>query len=168
MRKPDSVLVKFWWSESAFDKNVDLKVPVMSFRKQDFNKEYVFLDEMIFNQPIRRDIIHRVNHWSLMYDKVTYHRTKKPYDVDGRGTKVRGQKKLGMARWGTLRGSGKKKPGKSWGHIPKIFTFILPVKIKMKGLQAILSAKLAEGKVIIYDQEDVASADPVKLSQSLL
>lgn len=53
---------------------------------------------------------------------------------------------------GNLRGSGKKKPGKSWGHIPKIFAYTIPVKLKLKGLIAALSAKLAEGKIIIIDQ----------------
>lgn len=43
---------------------------------------------MLFNQPIRRDLIHRVNHWSLMWEKKTFHRTKKPYDVAGSGRKI--------------------------------------------------------------------------------
>lgn len=30
-----------------------------------------------------------------------------------------------------------------------------------------LSAKLAEGKIIIYDQEDIAESDPVQLRKSL-
>ena len=53
---------------------------------------------------------------------------------------------------GNIRGSGKKKPGKSWGHIPKIFSFTIPVKIKRKGLVSALSAKLAEGKIIVIDE----------------
>lgn len=53
---------------------------------------------------------------------------------------------------GNLRGSGKKKPGKSWGHIPKIFTYTIPIKVKLKGLVSALSAKLAEGKIIILDE----------------
>ena len=89
IRKPDQVLVKFWWSESPFDIAQDLKIPVLSFRKGEFNQEYIFLDDLVFNQPIRRDIVHRVNHWSLMFDKKTYHRTKKPYDVEASGKKVR-------------------------------------------------------------------------------
>ena len=69
-----------------------------------------------------------------MFEKKDFNRTLKPYDVEGRGTKVRQQKGSGKARWGKLRGSGKLKPGKSWGHIPKDYTLILPVKIKMKAL----------------------------------
>lgn len=69
-----------------------------------------------------------------MFDKKTFHRTKKPHDVEGSGKKVRPQKGTGRARWGNLRASGKKKGGKIWGHIPKDFTYVLPVKIKMKAL----------------------------------
>ncbi len=87
-----------------------------------------------------------------MFNKKTYHRTLKPYDVSGSGRKPRPQKKTGRARIGNLRGSGKKKPGKSWGHIPKVFAFTLPIKIKLRGLIAALSAKLAEGKLIVIDE----------------
>lgn len=86
-----------------------------------------------------------------MFNKVTYHRTLKPYAVSGSGRKPRPQKGSGRARQGNLRGSGKKKGGKSWGHIPKVFAFSLPIKIKLRGLVSALSAKLAEGKVIIID-----------------
>lgn len=102
-----------------------------------------------------------------MYDRITYHRTLKPYEVSGRGSKVRQQKGSGKARWGLLRGSGKKKPGKSWGHIPTMYTHLLPVKVKLKSIQSLLSAKLAEGKVIIYDREEIQRRDPVMLKQSL-
>ena len=87
-----------------------------------------------------------------MFHKVTYHRTLKPYDVAGTGAKPRQQKGSGRARWGNLRGSGKKKGGKNWGHIPKVFAFTIPIKVKLKGLVSALSAKLAEGKVIVIDQ----------------
>lgn len=94
----------------------------MSFRKGEFNSEYVFLDDLIFNQPIRRDFVHRVNHWTLMYDKKTYHRTKKLHDVIGSDKKPRPQKGTGKARWGNKKASGKRGGGKAWGHIPKDFT----------------------------------------------
>ncbi len=103
-----------------------------------------------------------------MFNKKTYHRTLKPYDVSGSGRKPREQKGSGRARLGNLRGSGKKKPGKSWGHIPKIFAFTIPVKIKLKGLQSVLSAKLAEGKVIIVDQFPEKSPHPEDLKKSIL
>ncbi len=112
---------------------------------------YIHLDPLIFNQPIRRDIIHKVYRCALMFHKKTYHWTLKPYDVSGSGRKPWQQKGSGRARLGNIRGSGKRRPGKSWGHIPKIFAFTIPVKIKLKGLQSILSAKLAEGKIIIID-----------------
>jgi large subunit ribosomal protein L4 len=87
-----------------------------------------------------------------MFDKKTHNRTLKPYDVQGSGRKPRPQKGSGRARLGNIRGSGKRRPGKSWGHIPKVFTYTIPVKMKLKGLVSALSAKLAEGKIFVIDE----------------
>lgn len=89
LRKPDEVLCKYWWSESPFDISQDLKIPVLSFRKGEYNEEYIYLDDLIFNQPIRRDLIHMANHWSLMYEKKDYHRAMSIGDVAGSGKKPR-------------------------------------------------------------------------------
>ena len=32
-RKPDKVLCKYWWSESPFDKSIELKIPIYSLNE---------------------------------------------------------------------------------------------------------------------------------------
>lgn len=58
------------------------------------------------------------------------------------------QKGRGMARMGFKRASGRHGGGKVHGHVPKDFRYFLPEKVKLQGLKAMLSAKLAEGMSI--------------------
>lgn len=158
MRKPDSVLTKFWWSETPFDSNTPLLIPVMRLQKDqsaDSSPRVIQLEPLIFNQPIRRDIVHRVLHWTLMHGKRTTHRTRVISEVAGSGAKPRPQKGLGKARLGNKRASGRRKGGKIFGHVPKDFTYVIPHKLKIKGLISCLSAKLAEGKVRVIESEAV-------------
>ena len=153
VRKADSVLVKYWWSETPFDSKSQLVLPIFSLESNVFTNHVIELDHLIFNQPIRRDIIHKVLHWSLFFGKKTTHRTRTPADVSGSGKKPRPQKGQGAARLGNKRASGRYHGGKIFGHVPKDFTFHVPEKIKIRGLISTLSGKLAEGKVRIYDTE---------------
>ena len=84
-----------------------------------------------------------------MWNKKTIHHTKRPGEVHSSGKKPHAQKGSGRARQGYLRASGRRKAGKSFGHVPKDFTYYLPEKIKIQGLKATLSAKLAEGEFVI-------------------
>lgn len=60
---------------------------------------------------------------------------------------------------GSLKACGRINGGKAFGPIPKIFMFHLNVKIKLKGICAALSGKLAEGKIIITDNDNVKDFD---------
>ena len=80
-RKPDSILVKYWWSEAPIQ-NTELYLPIISAQNLQFSGQFIKLEELIFNQPIRRDLIHKVHHWSLMYNKVNTVRGKRPHAID--------------------------------------------------------------------------------------
>ena len=60
VRKPDDILVKFWDRESSFELQIDLLVPIFSFKTGEYSGQCVRLDHGIFNLPLRRDIVHRV------------------------------------------------------------------------------------------------------------
>lgn len=59
-RKPDHVLVENWHRESAFDSEVELLVPIFNFKDGEYSGQCIRLDQGIFNLPLRRDIVHRV------------------------------------------------------------------------------------------------------------
>jgi len=69
----------------------------------------------------------------------------------GSGRKLRGQKKTGKARVGQNRAPNRVGGGKAHGAKPKVYSQQLNVKIKLKALCALISSKLAEGKIKIVD-----------------
>lgn len=106
----------------------------------------VILEEIIFNQPIRKDIIHRVYQWSILWDKKTTYTTPRPGMLSMTRRKPFRQKGTGRARQGFAGSAIHVKGGKAHGSVPKDFRYHLPEKVKIQGLKAMLSAKLAEGK----------------------
>lgn len=153
VRKPDSVLVKFWWSESPFNRFEKLLMPIYDLKNNSFTGKVVELEHLIFNEPVRRDLVHRVNHWTLFYNKRTTHRTKTQAEVHGSGKKPRVQKGSGRARMGNLRASSHVGGGKSFGHKPKDFRYNVNEKVKIKALVSMMSGRLAEGRVRVYENE---------------
>lgn len=73
----------------------------------------------------------------------------------GSGNKMRPQKKTGKARMGDKRAPHLKKGGKAHGAKARVFSYPLNAKIKLKALYALLTAKLAEGKIRIIDNEAI-------------
>ena len=166
-RKPDSILCKYWWSESPFEKNTKLTLPLFSLENE-FQKKTIELENLIFNQPIRRDIIHKLHRCALMWMKKTTHRVKRLNEIHGSGAKPRPQKGSGRARLGNLRAPGRKGGAKAHGPQPKDFTFFIPNKLKLKGISASLSGKLAEGKIIVIDSEKRESLKTKDLKKVLI
>jgi len=67
-------------------------VPIFSLVSGQFTHEAITLCPEIFNQPLRRDIIHNVNHYWKCYGKQTYKLVKRSGDVSGSGKKPTPQK----------------------------------------------------------------------------
>ena len=61
------------------------------------------------------------------------------------------QKGQGRARQGDKRAPHLYKGGKAHGAKPKVYSFPLNAKIKLNALKALLSAKMAEGKIRLVD-----------------
>ena len=56
---------------------------------------------------------------------------------------------------GSLKACGRIKGGKAFAPIPKMYRYHLNIKTKLRGLCAALSGKLAEGKIIIVNDDKV-------------
>ena len=86
-----------------------------------------------------------------MWHKKTTTYIKRPGDAKGSRRKLYQQKGSGRARAGFIRASHRVGGAKAFGPLPKDFTYYLPEKVKLQGLKAMLSAKLAEGSsLLIY------------------
>ena len=118
--------------------------------------KYAELPTEIFNQPLRRDLIYRLFDYRRNLNKFSTKLTKTKGTTSGSGKKLRGQKKSGKARIGQRRAPHLKGGGKAHGAKPKVFSYPLNAKIKLKAICALMSAKMSEGKIKIVDSEVIS------------
>ena len=128
-------------------------MPIFSLVSGEFKNETIRLDPEIFNQPLRRDLIHNVFHYWKNFGKKTYKLCKRSGDVAGSGIKPRPQKGSGRARQGNKRAHGRVGGGKAWGPVPRDLTFPINAKVRLLALKSMLSAKLFEDKLVFIDSE---------------
>lgn len=105
----------------------------------------------IFDVPLRVDIVHRVVVWQRNKRRRGTHKTKTRSEVKGTTRKARAQKGSGRARVGDLRAPQMRGGGKSHGPVLRSFATKLQRKVRRLGLKIALSAKAAEGRIVILD-----------------
>ncbi|CAM6095847.1 unnamed protein product [Calypogeia fissa] len=134
----------------------DREIGVTNFAKEDKGKAVLSGD--IFDVPIRRDIVHRVVVWQLAKRRQGTHSTLTISEVSGTGRKPGPQKGSGRARHGTLRGPQFRGGANVFGPKPRNYEQGLPKKVRRFGLKVALSARLAEGKLKVF--EDIVPPSP--------
>ncbi|XP_015894352.1 uncharacterized protein LOC107428345 [Ziziphus jujuba] len=127
----------------------DLVIPVTNFHNED--KGFMVLAGDVFDVPIRKDIIHRVVLWQLAKRQQGTHSTKTISEVSGTGRKPWRQKGTGRARHGTLRGPQFRGGAIMHGPKPRSHAFKLNKKVRRLGLKIALTARAAEGKLLVYE-----------------
>ncbi|XP_078446938.1 ribosomal protein L4/L1 family [Wolffia australiana] len=138
--------------DRATGQYADLLTRVTNFQSED--KGLMVLAGDVFDVPIRKDIVHRVVRWQLAKRQQGTHSTKTISEVSGTGRKPWRQKGTGRARHGTLRGPQFRHGATMHGPKPRSHAIKLQKKVRRLGLKIALSARTAEGKLIIF--EDLA------------
>lgn len=133
----------------------DLVIPVTNFHNED--KGFMVLAGDVFDVPIRKDIIHRVVRWQLAKRQQGTHSTKTISEVSGTGRKPWKQKGTGRARHGSLRSNQFRGGATMHGPKPRSHAIKLPKKVRRLGLKIALSARAAEGKLMVFEDLEVAS-----------
>ncbi|KAJ8461374.1 hypothetical protein OPV22_034300 [Ensete ventricosum] len=133
----------------------DLVTRVTNFHGED--KGFMVLAGDVFDVPIRKDIIHRVVRWQLAKRQQGTHSTKTISEVSGTGKKPYKQKGTGRARHGTLRGPQFRHGAAMHGPKPRSHAIKLQKKVRRLGLKIALSARTAEGKLIVFEDLAVPS-----------
>uniref|UniRef100_A0A5B7CAF8 Large ribosomal subunit protein uL4m n=1 Tax=Davidia involucrata TaxID=16924 RepID=A0A5B7CAF8_DAVIN len=131
----------------------DLVIPVTNFHNED--KGFMVLAGDVFDVPIRKDIVHRVVRWQLAKRQQGTHSTKTISEVSGTGRKPWPQKGTGRARHGTLRGPQFRGGATMHGPKPRSHAIKLNKKVRRLGLKIALSARAAEGKLMIFEDLEV-------------
>jgi len=124
------------------------------------NKEVgdIELADEVFGLPVRGDILARVVNWQLAKRRAGTHKAKGISDISGTTAKPYKQKGTGRARQGSRRSPQFRGGAVIFGPVVRSHEFGLQKKVRRLGLKTALSAKQAEGKLIVIDAATVAEA----------
>jgi len=127
----------------------------------------VDLGEDIFGLEPRADILHRVVRWQRNNAQAGTHKVKTRSEVSYSTKKIYRQKGTGGARHGArsapiFRGGGIYK-----GPTPRSHGHELTKKFRKLGLKHALSAKMAEGSLVIIDSVAMSSAKTSELAKHI-
>jgi len=110
------------------------------------------LAEEVFGLPVRRDILARVVNWQLAKRRAGTHKTKGISDISGTTKKPYKQKGTGRARQGSLRSPQFRGGAVIFGPVVRSHEVDLQKKVRRLGLKTALSAKQAEGKLVVLEE----------------
>ena len=125
------------------------------------------LDDSVFGLDVRGDILARAVNWQLAKRHSGTHKTKTRSEISGTTAKPFRQKGSGRARQGTHRAPQMRGGGKAFGPRVRNYSQSLPKKVRRLALKIALSAKQAEGKLVILDKAKVNSAKTGDLAKQL-
>ena len=111
----------------------------------------ITLDKNIFGVEIRNDLLHRMVNYQLAKRRSGCHKTKQRHEISGTGKKPWAQKGTGRARAGDLKRNIDRGGATVFGPVVRSHAIDLPKKVRKAALKSALSAKAAEGKIIILD-----------------
>ena len=131
-----------------------MKVAVKNFDNKDMGE--IELNETVFGVEPRRDILARVVNWQLAKRRAGTHKVKLVGEISGTTAKPFRQKGTGRARQGTTRAVQFRGGATAHGPVVRTHAHDLPKKVRRLGLKCALSAKQAEGKLLIIDKVDVS------------
>lgn len=125
------------------------------------------LDEAIFGVSARADILHRVVNWQLAKRRAGTHAVKFRSDIARTGARYGRQKGGGTARHGSRRSNIFIGGGRAFGPIPRDHGHSLPKKVRKLGLKSALSAKQADGKLIVVETAELKDGKTKELQAKL-
>jgi large subunit ribosomal protein L4 len=116
---------------------------------------------------VRRDILARVVNWQLAKRRAGTHKAKGISEISGTSKKPYKQKGTGRARQGSLRSPQFRGGAVIFGPVVRSHEFDLQKKVRRLGLKTALSAKQAEGKLVVIDNAAVTEAKTKALRDRL-
>ncbi len=123
------------------------------------------LADEVFGLPLRRDILARVVSWQLAKRRAGTHKAKGISDISGTTKKPYKQKGTGRARQGSLRSPQFRGGAVIFGPVVRSHEFDLQKKVRRLGLKTALSAKQAEGKLVVIDAAKLDEAKTKALQE---
>lgn len=133
-----------------------MKAEIINFENKSVGQ--VELNDAIFAQDVRKDILHAVVNWQLAKRRAGTQSTLTRTEVHGTTKKPFKQKGTGHARQGSLKGPHQRHGGVAHAPKPRSYEYKLNKKFVAKGLISALSLKASEGNLSIIDTVTVDAA----------
>jgi large subunit ribosomal protein L4 len=141
-----------------------MKLPVKSLDNKAAGD--IEVADEIFGLPVRKDILARVVQWQLAKRHAGTHKTKGISDISGTTKKPWKQKGTGRARQGSLRSPQFRGGAVIFGPVVRSHEYGIQKKVRRLALKTALSAKQAEGKLVVLDSAKVKDAKTSALAKS--
>jgi large subunit ribosomal protein L4 len=125
------------------------------------------LADEVFALPLRRDILARMVNWQLAKRRAGTHKVQGRSDVTGSTRKRYRQKGTGRARIGAGKVSQFRGGGMAFGPVLRDHAHRLNKKVRKLALKTALSAKLADGKLVVLDTAKVDAPKTAELARKL-
>ena len=133
-----------------------MQVPVKTLDNKTAGE--IELSDAVFGLTARGDLLSRMVNWQLAGRRAGTHKTKGISEISGTTKKPFKQKGTGRARSGSLRSPQNRGGAVIFGPVVRSHAFDMPKKVRKLALRHALSAKAAEGKLVVLDV--VAAASP--------
>jgi len=127
----------------------------------------ITLNKDIFGAEVRSDIIHRMINYQLAKRRSGNHKVKQRHEVSGTGKKPWAQKGTGRARAGDLKRNIDRGGATVFGPVVRSHAVSMPKKLRKLALKSALSAKAAEGKLIILDDAKAKTHKTKPMAEAL-
>ncbi len=127
----------------------------------------VELADEVFGVEVRRDILARMVNYQLAKRRSGNHKAKQIWEVSGTTKKPYKQKGTGRARQGSLRSAQFRGGGVIFGPVVRSHAHDLPKKVRALALKVALSAKAAEGKLVVLEKASAATPKTKDLAARL-
>jgi len=125
------------------------------------------LDESVFGVPVRADILARAVNWQLAKRRAGTRKTKTHGEVSGSNRKPFRQKGTGRARQGTARAPQHRGGGVVFGPVVRSHAHGLPKRVRRLALKTALSAKQADGKLVVLDSAKLKKPKTADLAKRM-
>ncbi len=109
------------------------------------------LDDGIFGLGARPDLLARMVNWQLAKRRAGTHKVQGRSDVRGTTQRMYRQKGTGRARHGPPKVSQFRGGGRAFGPVLRDHAHKLPKKVRKLALKSALSAKAADGKLVVLE-----------------
>lgn len=126
-----------------------MKVAVKTLDNKDAGE--ITLEKSVFGVEVQESILHAMIKYQRNKARAGTHKTKQRHEISGTGKKPHPQKGTGRARAGDKKRNIDRGGAVVHGPVVRDHSTNLPKKVRQLALKMALSAKAADGKLIIID-----------------